>query len=109
MAERRYRAGESIEDICRACKMDRMHTVIVVDGDGRPIRVSCGYCDSEHNYRGGPALASREATASAVPPKPPAVARAGQTASHGGAGRTTKAVKDPFPLVSDRERIAPAM
>ena len=28
---RRYRAGESIEDICRVCKMDRMHTVIVVD------------------------------------------------------------------------------
>jgi hypothetical protein len=111
MAERRYRAGESIEDICRACKMDRMHTVIVVDGDGRPIRVSCGYCDSEHNYRGGPlrrpALATSEASASAVPPKPPAVARAGQTASYGGAGRTTKAVKDAFPLVSDRERVAP--
>src|SRR6187399_2184418 len=76
MSDRRYSAGDSIEDICRACKMDRMHTVIVVDGDGRPIRVSCGYCDSEHNYRGGPALslrpalASREATASAVPPKP---------------------------------------
>ena len=56
MADRRYRAGESVEDICRACKLDRMHTVIVVDGDGRPIRVSCGDCDSEHNYRGGPAL-----------------------------------------------------
>jgi hypothetical protein len=106
MAERRYRAGESIEDICRACKMDRMHTVIVVDGDGRPIRVACGYCDSEHNYRGGPALstrqpapASREATAGAVPPKP----------RSGGGGGTTKAAKDPFPLVSDRERTAPPM
>jgi hypothetical protein len=116
MAERRYRAGESVEDICRACKMDRMHTVVVVDGDGRPIRVSCGYCDSEHNYRGGPALAStsprpalgsRQDTASAVPPKPPASARAQSPASYGGAGRTTKAAKDPFPLVGDRERIAP--
>ena len=38
-----YRAGESIEDFCRACKTDRMHTVIVVDADGRPIRVACGY------------------------------------------------------------------
>jgi hypothetical protein len=107
MAERRYRAGESIEDICRACKMDRMHTVIVVDGDGRPIRVACGYCDSEHNYRGGPALstrqpapASREATASAVSPKP-------RSGGGGEGGRTAKATKDPFPLVSDRERAAP--
>jgi hypothetical protein len=94
---RRYRAGESIEDICRACKMDRMHTVIVVDGDGRPIRVSCGYCDSEHNYRGGPALASRGATASAVSPKP----------RSGGGGEGGAKSKDPFPLVSDRERAAP--
>src|SRR5688572_19667648 len=94
-APRAYRAGEAVEDICRACKMDRMHTVIVVDGDGRPIRVSCGYCDSEHNYRGGPALASRAATASAVPPKRPA--------------GSAKADKDPFPLVSDRERTAPPM
>jgi hypothetical protein len=103
MTERRYRAGESVEDICRACKMDRMHTVIVVDGDGRPIRVSCGYCDSEHNYRGGPAVAR---------PAPPA--------SYGGQARTPRAQggpapraqsnaksKDPFPLVSDRERVAP--
>src|SRR6185503_6144776 len=104
MTERRYRAGESIEDICRACKMDRMHTVIVVDGDGRPIRVSFGYCDSEHNYRGGPAVVDRPS--SSTPPKP-AVARAGQTASYGGAGRTAKADKTPFPLVGERERVAP--
>ena len=111
---RRYRAGESIEDICRACKMDRMHTVIVVDGDGRPIRVSCGYCDSEHNYRGGPALAvsppalaGRGSAASAVSPKPATVARAPQSASDGGASRTAKTAKDSFPLVGDRERIAP--
>jgi hypothetical protein len=96
MADRRYRAGESVEDICRACKMDRMHTVIVVDGDGRPIRVSCGYCDSEHNYRGGPALASRPATASAVPPTP-----------RSSGGGPPKPAKDPFPLVGERERAAP--
>ena len=51
---RRYRAGESLEDFCRACKTDRMHTVIAADGEGQPIRVACGYCHSEHNYRGGP-------------------------------------------------------
>ena len=106
MSERRYRAGESIEDICRACKLDRMHTVIVVDGDGRPIRVSCGYCDSEHNYRGGPArsqpaLAGRDATASAVSPKP----RSGE----GGPRGQTANSKDPFPLVGDRERTSPPM
>jgi len=51
---RRYRAGESIEDFCRACKTDRMHTVVAADDNGEPIRVSCGFCHSEHNYRGGP-------------------------------------------------------
>jgi hypothetical protein len=50
---RAYRAGESLEDYCRACKTDRLHTVIVADAAGLPIRVSCGYCRSEHNYRGG--------------------------------------------------------
>ena len=92
MADRRYRAGESVEDICRACKMDRMHTVIVVDGDGRPIRVSCGYCDSEHNYRGGPASAK-------------SVAQSFSSAPRGSSSKS----KDPFPLVSDRERTAPPM
>lgn len=38
---RRYRAGESLEDYCRACRNDRLHTVIAVDSDGRPLRVSC--------------------------------------------------------------------
>ena len=53
---RTYRAGESIEDFCRACKTDRMHTVIVVDQNAVPIRVVCGFCQSEHNYRGGPRI-----------------------------------------------------
>ena len=71
-----------------------MHTVIVVDGNGRPIRVDCGFCHSEHNYRGGPRLGGpRAAHASA----PPASAR-----------RTTSGAA-PFPIVSDRERTAPAM
>src|SRR6188508_828792 len=95
MADRRYRAGDSIEDICRACKLDRMHTVVVADADGRPIRVSCGYCDSEHNYRGGPASARGNFAA------PSYGGQAGVSASRSG--------KNPFPLVSDRERIAPPM
>jgi hypothetical protein len=103
MAERRYRAGDSIEDICRACKMDRMHTVIVVDGDGRPIRVSCGYCDSEHNYRGGPAAKAAEAAAAS--PKP----RSGDGGSRSLSRTSATPARDPFPLVSERERTAPPM
>ena len=56
MHARTYRAGESIEDYCRACKTDRTHTIIVVDGGGQPIRVTCDYCESQHNYRGGPRI-----------------------------------------------------
>jgi hypothetical protein len=50
---RRYRAGEPIQDQCRACHAPRDHTVMAVDGDGRPLRVVCGFCGSQHNYRGG--------------------------------------------------------
>jgi len=53
------RAGGSIQDYCRACKTDRTHTIIVVDGDGQPLRVSCDYCESQHNYRGGPRIEPR--------------------------------------------------
>jgi hypothetical protein len=53
-ASRQYRAGQSVEDHCRQCHEDRIHTVIVVDADSQPLRVSCDYCRSEHNYRGGP-------------------------------------------------------
>jgi hypothetical protein len=115
MAERRYRAGESIEDICRACKLDRMHTVIVVDGDGRPLRVSCGYCDSEHNYRGGPAIARPSQSASHGGPTSARAASSGGQARQpiaqgvSPASRVQPGAKsrDPFPLVSDRERSAP--
>src|SRR6186997_812705 len=91
---RPYRAGESLEDFCRACKTDRMHTVIVVDGGGRPIRVSCGFCHSEHNYRGGPRVERSDAPHDAGRVPAPRAAHAGAA---------------PFPIVSDRERIAPPM
>jgi hypothetical protein len=99
--DRKYRAGDSVEDICRACKLDRMHTVVATDQDGRPLRVSCGYCGSEHNYRGGPAVAVREAGATAVSLKP----RSGAGGREVGSWRSS----DPFPLVSDRERTVPQM
>jgi hypothetical protein len=96
---RRYRAGESIEDFCRACKTDRMHTVVAADADGRPIRVDCGYCHSEHNYRGGARLRASGFGAAS----PPAEARPARR-SAGGARAA-----EPFPIVSDRERTAPPM
>jgi hypothetical protein len=72
-----YRAGQAVEDFCRACKTDRAHTVIVVDSGGRPIRVTCDYCGSQHNYRGGPrvephsAASPRAASPALSPAAPP--------------------------------------
>jgi hypothetical protein len=88
----RYRAGVSIEDFCRACRTDRIHTIIVVDDQGTPLRVACGYCRSEHNYRGGPRVAAAGTTL---------VAKSAQQPRRPGA--------EPFPIVSDRERAAAAM
>lgn len=50
---KRYRAGEPVTDLCRACKTERAHTAIAVDPDGRVLRVMCDFCGSQHNYRGG--------------------------------------------------------
>ena len=85
---RRFRAGESIEDFCRACKVDRMHTIVVTDESGRPLRVSCGYCHSEHNYRGGPRIAPSGSAPAAPFRKPNDAKRSGG---------------EPFPVVSERE------
>jgi hypothetical protein len=66
-----------------------MHTVIAADASGLPLRVVCGFCQSEHNYRGGPRVgqeAERE-----TPPAP----------------RAARGPRDPFPIVSERERAAP--
>lgn len=94
MPERRYGAGDSIEDFCRVCKIDRMHTVVAADADGRPLRVSCGYCSSEHNYRGGPRVGD-----AAAHPRQPSV---GASRPRDSGDRT----REPFPLVSERERTA---
>jgi hypothetical protein len=99
MEPRRYRAGESIEDFCRACKTDRMHTVVAADGEGRPIRVDCGYCHSEHNYRGGARIGATVVGADLrVGPD------RGRT--HGSAPTSRE---QPFPIVSERERTGPPM
>ena len=97
MEQRRYSAGQSVEDYCRACKTDRLHTIVAVDGSYQPIRVVCGYCDSEHNYRGGPRID--------LDP--------GAHAGGSGAARQRPAPsapsKAPLPLVSERERTGSGM
>jgi hypothetical protein len=96
MGTRTWRAGDAVEDFCRACKTDRMHTVIAADADGRPLRVVCGYCGSEHHFRGGPRIDTNSPTIS-----PDRQER--QPA------RQARATRDPFPIVSERERTGPAM
>jgi hypothetical protein len=92
------RAGDPIEDFCRACKIDRMHTVRAADTGGVPLRVTCDTCGSEHHYRGG-ARMPVPGTSATHPAGSPTPARA-----PGGRARATGA---PLPLVSDRERSAP--
>ena len=92
---RQYRAGESLEDFCRACKTDRLHTVVATDAEGRPLRVACGYCRSEHNYRGGPRIGSPDRS----PAAPERAAGPRSTAR-------TPSSREPFPIVSERERVA---
>jgi hypothetical protein len=84
----RHKAGDPLEDFCRVCKTDRVHAVVAADVEGRPLRVVCGYCGSEHHFRGGPRVESQGHPAPAARRQP---ARAA------------------LPIVSERERIAPPM
>jgi hypothetical protein len=82
--EARHRAGEPIDDLCRACHTERRHTVMVVDAAGQVLRVVCDFCGSQHNYRHGGGAA----------PAGPRLARPDAVA---------------LPLVSERERTQPPM
>ena len=89
---RTYRAGQPIDDLCRACKTTRAHTVIAADAEGRAVRVMCDFCRSEHNYRGG--------------------SEAEPSGERADTGRARPAATPPtaaMPLVSERERTAPRM
>jgi hypothetical protein len=92
---RTYRAGDNVEDLCRACKIDRDHTVIAADAAGRPIRVQCDYCGSQHNFRGG----TGELPAASAP------------APQGGvplvAAGTPGEASDAAPALARQERVAP--
>jgi len=93
MAHRTYRAGDRVEDRCRACHIDRFHTVIVADARGRPSRVQCDFCGSQHNYRGG-VTGSRDEQRSSV--RSSAVAQDASAAAPG-------ELPTPKPLVSRQQ------
>jgi len=73
-----------------------MHTVIAADPNGVPIRVACGYCSSEHNFRGGPRTEVQPA-------------RGVEPVARHAAQRPPRQDRQPFPLVSERERMASPM
>jgi hypothetical protein len=85
---KRWRAGESCDDLCRACKVVRMHTIVAVNPDGTIAQVICDYCGSRHHFRGG-----RPA------PRPAAASAGAPAAPRGG--------DEPLPLVGERERRYP--
>ncbi|HUF48801.1 MAG TPA: hypothetical protein VMM93_13370 [Vicinamibacterales bacterium] len=93
MTGRSYRAGDALEDYCRACRIDRTHTVVAAGPEGQPIRVTCGYCRSEHNYRGGPRVGTSPPATGAAPSRPASPA----------AGTDDRA-RTPLDLVTVRER-----
>jgi hypothetical protein len=100
VSTRAYRAGQAVEDHCRACHEDRMHTVVVVDQAQQPLRVTCDFCGSEHNFRGGARMT------------PTSAATGGSSAARGsGAGpvRPSPSASSSRPLVSDRELLEPTM
>lgn len=56
---RRFKAGDYVDDDCRACKVSRKHAVVAVDASGAILSVVCGFCGSRHLYRGDRAPRSR--------------------------------------------------
>ncbi len=86
-----YSAGDHVDDYCRPCKMLRDHTVLVTGSAKEPLRVICGYCGSQHNYRGAREPGVRPAR------------------TPGSGPHSSPAAGQPWSLVSDRERSAPPM
>jgi hypothetical protein len=99
---RAYRAGETLEDYCRVCKIDRRHTVIAADPLGAPLRVACGYCGSEHDFRGGPKGASLTRSSEAV-----GTLRTASPSTSTAGEPVQRAPREGLSTVSDRERSAP--
>ncbi|MEY4637350.1 MAG: hypothetical protein RJA55_3148 [Acidobacteriota bacterium] len=98
---RQYRAGQSVEDHCRSCHEDRTHTVVVVDGNAQPLRVSCDCCRSEHNYRGGARMGAVHTTPHKGGPY--------ETSARTSPSPRPQVPSPPLPLITERERTAPPM
>jgi hypothetical protein len=117
MPSRPYRAGQSIEDYCRACRVDRIHTIVVVDADQQPLRVTCDYCGSEHKHRGGGRTAIAGAGAGVgtgagasigAGDTSPSSRRAAPPASTPSASPVSSSAP-PLPLVTERETSEPVV
>ena len=75
-------AGAEIDAWCTKCRMDLSHRIIALV-EGRPKRVICQTCNSEHNYRSpkgvaSPTPARRASPTSARAPKGQRIAKAEQ-------------------------------
>ena len=86
-----------------------MHTVIVVDGNARPIRVDCGFCHSEHNYRGGGRIGFTSGPADRSEPAGDSRTRSEPRPSSQAPRARATPERTPLPLVSERERTGPTM
>jgi len=82
-----------------------MHNVVAADTEGRPLRVTCGFCRSEHNYRGGPRVHMAGKPPHALGGSSPRASSEVETSDP----RRAMAHRAEFPLVSERERSAPAI
>jgi hypothetical protein len=85
--------------------MDRLHTVVAAGSAGEPLRVICGFCRSEHNYRGGPRLGLPAASPSVRSGAP----EAPEATIHDRGSRQGAPMRGVIPIVSDRERSEPAV
>ena len=105
MTARPCRAGQSVEDDCRSCHEDRIHTVVVVDAEQQPLRVTCDFCGSEHNFRGG----GRTSVSGATPAPEAKAARDSRAAQAPPTPSARAILSPPLPLVSERELAEPRM
>jgi hypothetical protein len=84
---RHYRAGQRVDDQCRACKVTRVHVIVAANPDGTIAQVQCDFCGSRHRYHGG---------GEARPTPPPGIPR-----------RTVPVTPSAAPLVAEVERSFP--
>ena len=64
---RRRRAGERLDDWCRACKATRTHVIVAVAVDDTISQVLCDFCGSRHRFRGGGRGPDRSGESPAAP------------------------------------------